>query len=477
MRNSYDLVVLGGGSGGLVAARFAAWLGASVLLVERSRLGGDCLYTGCIPSKALIRSAQVAHLMRHADDFGLEVTDPAVDITKVMASVNERIQAVGENDSQTLLESEGVDVVFGAARFVSNSEIRIGDLKVGFRRALIATGSHPTIPSIRGINDIEALTTDSVFALDRLPSRLFVAGGGPVAVELGQAFARLGSEVILAEKQSRLLPDADPDASAVVQRVLEREGVDVRTGAEIESFRRENSGLVVTLKGSDGLQEVNCTDVLLALGRSPNHDDLGLESAGVSVSPRSLDVDQYLRTNQEHIYACGDVTGPPFLTHVAGYEGAIAVRNALLPLKQVSSTRILPSVIFTDPEVAGVGLTEQEAAKSNLKHVVTKLPMKDIDRAQTERSTDGFIKTITTPNGELLGAHIVGPGASEAIQEFVAAMHSNTKLGAISPQLHPYPTLLTGNQLLSYRFSLDRWSFGRLGLKARQALVRVALKF
>ena len=346
---TYDLIVIGAGGGGLMGARFAAWLGASVLLVEKARLGGDCLFTGCVPSKALIRSAEVAHLMRRADAFGISSVAPSVDMTRVSANVQGVIDRVAEQDRREDLEQSGIDVVFGAARFESPAAVSVQGETFHGRRFLVATGSRPLVPPLEGLAEVPCWTTDTIWEATTLPEALLVVGGGPVAVELGQAFARLGSKVTLVEKLPRLLPQEDAAVSETVQEALADEGVTILTSTEVRALRREAAGFVVEAKGPAEDVALICSDVLLAAGRKPNVEDLNLEAAGVAYDRRGIGVDKTLRTSARSIYACGDATGAPFLTHLAGYEGAMAARNALLPLRQKAKTAVLPMAIFCDP--------------------------------------------------------------------------------------------------------------------------------
>jgi pyruvate/2-oxoglutarate dehydrogenase complex dihydrolipoamide dehydrogenase (E3) component len=452
MEREYDLIVIGAGSGGLSAAPLAAKLGARVALVEKYKPGGDCLYTGCVPSKALIKVARVAWEMRRASDFGLEPHRPPVDLGRVMAHVQDVIQRVYQFESPEVLAHDGVELVTGEARFLDERTIRAGERTLRAKRFIIATGSRAAVPPIPGLEGAGFLTYDDVFHLQELPKHLLVLGAGPIGMELAQAFRRLGSEVTMFQRSKRLLSMADPDCSEVLANVLREEGVQFHLGAELN--RVESVGEKVMI--STGADRIEGDRLLVAAGRTANVEGLDLERAGVAYGPRGIPVDEHLRTNQHHIYACGDVLGTHQFTHYAGMQGYVAVRNALFPGNGTGVLEQVPWTIFTDPEVARVGLTEPEARERHDGEVqVTRWPIERIDRAQAEEDRHGFIKVIHKSGGEILGAHIVAGRAGEMIHEFVLAMDRGLKLGDLSGAMHVYPTYSVGNQQAAVSWRVD----------------------
>jgi pyruvate/2-oxoglutarate dehydrogenase complex dihydrolipoamide dehydrogenase (E3) component len=452
MEREYDLIVIGAGSGGLSAAPLAAKLGARVALVEKYKPGGDCLYTGCVPSKALIKVARVAWEMRRASDFGLEPHRPPVDLGRVMAHVQDVIQRVYQFESPEVLAHDGVELVTGEARFLDERTVRAGERTLRAKRFIIATGSRAAVPPIPGLEGAGFLTYDDVFHLQELPKHLLVLGAGPIGMELAQAFRRLGSEVTMFQRSKRLLSMADPDCSEVLANVLREEGVQFHLGAELN--RVESVGEKVMI--STGADRIEGDRLLVAAGRTANVEGLDLERAGVAYGPRGIPVDEHLRTNQHHIYACGDVLGTHQFTHYAGMQGYVAVRNALFPGNGTGVLEQVPWTIFTDPEVARVGLTEPEARERHDGEVqVTRWPIERIDRAQAEEDRHGFIKVIHKSGGEILGAHIVAGRAGEMIHEFVLAMDRGLKLSDLSGAMHVYPTYSVGNQQAAVSWRVD----------------------
>ncbi|MFN8524996.1 MAG: FAD-dependent oxidoreductase [Chloroflexota bacterium] len=433
----YDLVVIGAGSGGLTAATFAAKLGIKVALAERYRPGGDCLYTGCVPSKALIKTAKVAHEMRHAANVGLADAAPLVDMARVSGHVQDVIDRVYQFESPEVLREHGVDLLTGDARFLDPHTLQIGERRVRGRRFIISTGSRAAVPPVPGLAEAGFLTYDDVFHLQTLPERLLVVGAGPIGMEMAQAFGRLGSQVTMFQRSRRLLTMADADCSEAIAQVLRSEGVQFHLGAEIGRVERDGDTVAVV----SGADRVEGDAILVAAGRKPNVENLGLEQAGVAYGPRGLPVDGYLRTNQSHIFGCGDVLGGPQFTHYAAMQGFVAVRNALLPAKTSGMIPHVPWTIFTDPELARVGYTEEEARERyGDGAMVTRWPIERIDRAQTDEDRVGFIKVVHRANGEILGAHIVAARAGEMIHEFVLAMEHKLKLGDLAMAMHVYPT-------------------------------------
>lgn len=462
----YDIVVIGGGSAGLVVAVGAANLGARVALVERDRLGGDCLYTGCVPSKTFIRSARFAREARRAGEFGFAPLDWRFK-DDTFASVTERVArvvaAVGERDAPDVFRAEGVEIVFGAARFVSPHELEItqgasGDAGGGVdgdgdkrilraRRFCVATGSSPAVPEIAGLREAGYVTNEEVFRLKSLPRSLVVLGGGPIGLELGQSFARFGSRVTVVEMGGRLLPKEDEEVSAAVEEFLRAEGVEILLGAKaVRAARGAGGEKTVTVEQGGETRELRAEEILAAAGRAPNVGGLNLEAAGVRYDARRIFTDDYLRTTSRRVFAAGDVTGHFPFTHMAAYEGALVVRNALFfrPLARRADFRVVPWAIFTDPEIARVGLTEREAReKFGASRVrVYRASFAENDRAHAEGSTGGFAKLVCAGrNDRLIGAHLVGAHAGELIHELVLAMRHDLPASSIGSLTHAYPTL------------------------------------
>lgn len=421
-----DLLVVGGGSAGLVAARTAASLGASVLLVERDRPGGDCLWRGCVPSKALLAAAGVAAAARDAGRFGISTGPVEVEFTTVMAHVRSAIATIEPVDSPDAIRAAGAGHRAGTARFTGPGTAEVDGVEVRFRRALVATGSAPApldLPVDGAAPTV--LTTDTVWDLEVLPERLVVLGGGPVGCELGQAFARLGSRVTLVEAAGRLLPGEDPDASALVDAALVADGVDVRSGTRARALGPARVEL------EDGAA-VDADVVLIALGRRPRTAGLGLETVGVELTRSgAVGVDEHLRTSNPAVFAAGDVTDHPRFTHVAGTHGALAAANAVLGLRRRVDP-VVPRVTFTAPEVASVG-----AATG---HTVRTVGHAEVDRAVTDAAPAGFSRLVLDRRGRVTGATVVGPRAGEALAELTLAVRRGLRATDLAGTTHPYPT-------------------------------------
>jgi pyruvate/2-oxoglutarate dehydrogenase complex dihydrolipoamide dehydrogenase (E3) component len=453
----FDLVIVGAGSGGLTAAGFAAQLGAKVALVEKNRIGGDCTWTGCVPSKALLKAAKVAHEVRTASRFGITANPPAVEMGNVRAYVRQAIEQVYRFESPEELQKRGIELMRGAARFVNSRNIQMGNQLVRGRAFLITTGARPRIPSIVGLQDVPFLTYEQIFDNDRLPRSMIVIGGGPVGMEIAQAYRRLGADVTVVA--DRLLPKDEPEAREVMSGVLEREGVRFAWG-KAKSARKQNDEIVVATDG----EQVCGNLLLIASGRQPAVADLDLEKAGVAYSVKGIPVDDRLRTNVKHIYAAGDVTGGYQFTHFAGWQAFQATRNALLPGSDSGITDLVPWVTFTDPEVAHVGLTEEQARlKFGESVTACRWDMTHTDRAVCEDDRDGFIKVITKKDGSLLGATVVNARAGETITEFIVAMKHRLTLSDLAGAIHAYPTYSTPVQQLAAEMATEHMLAGVSG--------------
>ncbi|MEP7208377.1 MAG: mercuric reductase [Casimicrobiaceae bacterium] len=445
-RPEFDLVVIGGGSGGLVVAAGGATLGAKVALVEKDRLGGDCLWTGCVPSKALIKSARVAHEMREAARWGLTGADPEPDIAKVMAHVADVIAAIAPHDSPERFRGLGIDVILEAGKFVGPDAFEVGGRTLTASHFVLATGSRPAVPPLPGLEQVPYLTNENVFDLRQPVPSLAVIGGGPIGCELAQSFRRLGSEVTVIDVAKQLLPKEDPDLVAVVAQRLRDEGVTVLLDAKVGAVEGSAGALRLTAEGAQGTRAVNASHVLVATGRAPNLDHLGLEAAQVKTEKGRLVMDDRLRTTNPRIYAVGDIAGPLQFTHMAEHQAGIVLRQTLFKMFWARPSSVVPWCTFTDPELARVGLSETEAREKNIDHAVHRFSLADNDRAQADGATEGFAKLITGKSGKILGVAIVGSHAGELIAEYALAMQNDLSASALSNTIHPYPTLSQTNR-------------------------------
>ncbi len=435
-----DLCVIGAGSGGLSVAAAAAMMGAPVVLVEKGDMGGDCLNSGCVPSKALIAAGHAAHVMRSASPFGPRSVEPEIDFTRVHAHVRGVIGAIAPNDSQARFEALGARVIRAAGRFVSKTALEAGPFEIRARRFVIATGSSPAIPPIPGLEHVRPLTNESIFDLTALPDKLLIVGGGPIGVELAQAFRRLGGAVTILEAAS-VLAREDPELSSVVIRRLREEGVELREGVSIARVEPRGTGVRVVLSGPDGGEAIDGSHLMLAAGRRPNVENMGLDAAGIAYGREGVAVSASLRTSNRRVYAIGDVAGGAQFTHAANYHAGLVLRATLFRLRVKMEPRLIPRVTYTDPEIAAAGLTEAEARKARGDIRVYRWPFSENDRAQAERATEGHVKVIASKRGEILGAGIVGPRAGELIAFWQLAISKNMKLGDIASVVLPYLTL------------------------------------
>jgi pyruvate/2-oxoglutarate dehydrogenase complex dihydrolipoamide dehydrogenase (E3) component len=439
----YNVVVIGGGTAGLVTAAGTAGLGGRVALVEKHRMGGDCLNTGCVPSKALIASARAAHTARHASRWGLRDSEPDFAFEAVMDRVRERRALIAPHDSAERFESLGVDVFRGQARFAGPHEVLVGDLRLRGAAVVIATGSRAALPDVEGLAEARPYTNETIFdELRSRPDGLIVLGGGPIGCELGQAFARLGVRVTIVEAGARVLEKEDDDVGEVVRRSLEADGVTVLAGARAHGVTRKGGRLRVELTTGAGERTIEAEALLVAAGRVPNVEGLGLEEAGVAYTRNGVTVDAYLQTSQPHVYAAGDITGGPAFTHVADHHARVVVRNILTPrLRAKADLRVLPWCTFTSPEVGRVGLSEAEARRDGIAYDVWRQPLAEMDRAVVESEKDGFAKVITNTGGDrILGAVVVAERGGDLVHELAVAMKAGVGLKDLSGVIHAYPT-------------------------------------
>ncbi len=440
-RGVYDLVVLGGGTAGLVSAAGAAGLGARVALVERALLGGDCLNTGCVPSKALLRSARVVGETRRAAALGVRLPAPAdVDFAAVMERMRRRRAAISPNDSAARLRDLGVDVFLDTARFTGRRTVQVGDRTLRFGRAIVATGGRPAAPAVPGLDTVPFLTSENLFWLTERPARLAIIGGGPIGCEMAQAFARFGTAVTLFEAAPHVLPREDPDAAAIVGRRLVADGVRIETGVHLTRVERGSAGPAIHFTRGEAAAVVEADALLVAAGRAPNVETLDLEAAGIRHSAKGIDVDDRLRTTNPRVFAAGDVCSAWQFTHVADAMARIAIQNALFYGRKRVSALTIPWCTYTDPEVAHVGVSWTAAAESGSAIETITVPLAEVDRAVIDDDTDGFLR-VHHEKGRLRGCTIVGPAAGELIGEAAYAVTHGGTLGRLSATIHPYPTV------------------------------------
>jgi len=450
MRYEYDFAIIGAGASGLIAGDFALKLGARVVMIEKDRIGGDCTWSGCVPSKSLIKAASVAHAVQQAARFGVGAEARTTDMPRVRAWLNSTIEHIYAPTTPEALRAKGMEVLLGPASFADAHTIQVGEQRITAGKVMINTGAQPRIPTIAGLNDLPYRTYKQIFQNDRLPQRLIVVGGGPVGCEIAQSYRRLGAEVSLIAEA--LLPTEEPEAAAVLASVFAAEGIEWVHG---RATAASHSGDVFTLTTSAG--EV-CGDMLLiATGRAPVVQGLGLERAGVRYTQEGIGVNAHLRTSARNIYAAGDVLGGPQYSHLAGWQGFQATRNALLPGNAPGTPRAMPRVAFTSPEVARVGLTEQQARRRyGDKLQAGTLALTRVDRAVSEDDTQGFLKLLALPDGRILGGTFVGERASEAITEVVVAIDRGLRLKHLAGVVHPYPTYAIGLQFLATNMTIQR---------------------
>ena len=440
MPTHFDLAIIGAGSGGLSVAAGAAQLGAKVLLIEKHKMGGDCLNYGCVPSKALIAAGEAAQTIRTAGQFGVNGHEPAIDFAKVNAHVHGVIAAIAPNDSVERFTKLGCTVIEAAAKFLSPTGIEANGQRYTARRFVIATGSKAFVPPIPGIKDVKAYTNETIFELTEAPGHLIVIGGGPIGIEMAQAHRRLGCKVTVIEAFS-IMPKDDPEAVAVVRARLISEGLTLIEGAKVEGIAQAGNGVAVGVNRAGKSETIFGTHLLVAAGRRPNVSDLGLDAAGITFSAKGIEVDARLRTSNKKVFAIGDVAGGFQFTHMAGYHAGIVVRNALFNVPAKTDYSAVPWVTYTDPELAHVGQTLAEAQKIDAGAKATTWHLNENDRAQAERATEGFIKVVTAKGGRIIGATIVGRHGGELILPWVMAVQKKMTMRDMTGIIAPYPTL------------------------------------
>ncbi len=436
-----DICVIGAGSGGLSVAAGAASFGVSVVLVEKGRMGGDCLNYGCVPSKALIAAGKHAHALRHGAKFGVADVEPEVNFKRVNQHIHEVIGEIAPNDSVERFTALGVKVIAAEARFTRKDTVIAGDFEIKARRFVIATGSSAFVPPIKGLAEVPYLTNETIFERTRLPGHLIVIGGGPIGMELAQAHRRLGAQVTVIEAMKALSKD-DPELTAIALANLRSEGIRILEDTPVMAVeKRGKTGVRVLIGGAGGETAIDGTHLLVAAGRAANVNDLGLEKARIAFDRRGIRVSDKLRTSNRRVYAIGDVAGGLQFTHVAGYHAGVVLRSILFRLPARHSTRHIPWATYTDPEIAHVGVTESDAIKAKTAISILRWPYSENDRAMAERKTQGLVKIIAGRNGRILGASIVGAGAGEMINLFALAVSKNMKVSDLASYVAPYPTM------------------------------------
>ncbi|MCB9472381.1 MAG: FAD-dependent oxidoreductase [Candidatus Delongbacteria bacterium] len=467
-RDEYHAIVLGAGAAGLVSASIVAGLGGKVLLVERALLGGDCLNVGCVPSKALIRSARAAAAVRAAPGFGIGPQEALVDGAAVLERLRERRARISPADSLAGLEGKGVEVVFGQARFTGADRVEVNGHTARFRRAFIATGGRPAIPPIPGLDSVRFFTNENLFNRESLPGHLLVAGGGPIGCELAQSLALLGCRVTLVEQAERLLIRDDPEGALAVQQALEAAGVDVRLATRLVRLEGRGECGQAWLEHTAGGEELGFDALLLATGRQPNTEELDLEHAGILTGSRGqVLVNDFLRTANRRVLALGDVIGGPQFTHAADAMARAAVRNAFFFGRARRNQLLIPWCTYTTPELAGVGpdLTTALAAGERAAELV--VHFRDLDRAVLDSEENGFLKVVHDARGRLLGARILGPHAGELLAPVIACISGGVRLGQLSGMVFPYPTVGEALRKLGDQYQRTRLSPGLAGLLGR----------
>ncbi|MEX2469920.1 MAG: FAD-dependent oxidoreductase [Pseudohongiellaceae bacterium] len=456
-----NVVVIGAGSAGLVASLIAAGAKAKVILVEKHKMGGDCLNTGCVPSKSLIRSGRIMSYIRRASEFGIDGAAGEVNFSRVMARVRDVIKAIEPHDSVERYESLGVECVSGSAHIESPYIVRVGERQIHTRSIILATGARPAVPPIPGLDSVDYLTSDTVWGLEELPPHLLVVGGGPIGCELAQAFSNLGSRVTQVDRAPRIMPREDPEVSELVTAQFRQQGIDVLTDHELKCFGRDGETRYMEAEHEGETVRIEFDRVLLALGRKPNVEGFGLEELDMPLTDSgAINVNDAMQTAFPNIFACGDVAGPYQFTHMASFQAFFAAGNSLLGglWRLRSDYRVVPWATFIDPEVAHVGLNETEAKDGGIDYEITRYEFDDQDRALADGEARGFVKVLTVPGKDrILGATIVGYHAGELIGEFVFAMTHKMGLKKIAAVTHIYPTLLEAN-----KFAANAWRNERL---------------
>lgn len=448
MPENFDVVVIGGGTGGLVTASGCVRLGRRVALIEREALGGDCLWTGCVPTKALVATAKLAHQMRNARAFGLEPVTVRVTPKAVMDSMREQRRIISRHDDPEKFRKLGIDVIAGEAKLVGNGIVEVAGRTLLAKDIVIATGARTAVPPVEGLEASGFLDHVSFLAQDEFPETILILGGGYIGIEFAQMFARFGSRVTVVEMLDEIINKEDADVITRVREILTGEGIELLTGWTVKSVRREGGKKIARIEQKSGTsREVSVDEIFVASGRRGNTENLGLEAAGVKVERSWIVVDRFLQTTAPRIWACGDVHGGLQFTHVAAYEAVKLVRNILFPGKSPVDYTDIPWALYTDPEVGHIGMTEAEAREKHGDAVrVYQVPMADVDRAVVDRTPHGLLKIVCDAKGNILGGHALCANASTVIEEIVLARRKGMKIGDLAQRISSYPSLADGVQ-------------------------------
>ena len=444
MADQFDVIVIGGGTAGLVTASGCARLGRRVALIEREALGGDCLWTGCVPTKSLVATAKLAHQMRHADVFGLEPHRTKIDPKAIMHSMRDQIRRIEPNDSPEKFRRLGIDVIEGAAKLVARDAVEVNARRLVAKDIVIATGSRTAVPPIEGLDDTGYLDHRSFLAQDTFPRSIIILGGGYIGIEFAQILLRFGCEVTVVEMLDDIVNKEDPAIISRVRNLLVDEGVDIRTGWKVTHVRREGAKKIVRIENKiGGAADVSAEEILVASGRRGNIEDLGLETVGVKTERSYIVTSKYLQTSVPRIWACGDIHGGMQFTHVAAYEAVKLVRNMLFPGRSPVSYEHVPWALYTDPEVAHIGMTEPQArtavGEANVR--TYEVEMAEVDRAVVDRTARGLLKIVCDTKGRILGAHVMSANASTLIEPIVLARKKGMRIGELAQLVSPYPSL------------------------------------
>ncbi len=466
MAYDYDVIVIGGGAAGLTASGMAANFGAKTLMLERHRLGGDCTWTGCVPSKAILKAAKVGQHIREANEYGLIQQPVEVDFTKVMARVRHIREEVYEDaDRPEIYTDMGIDVMEANASFIDDHTLELrtpeGTRRLSSRFIVIAAGASAFVPPIEGLKDTPHLTNESLFEIDEFPKRFAIVGGGPIGTEMSQAFNRLGSEVYVIERSDQIMGKDDKELAGMLQAKLEKEGVKYVLNAGVQKLSKTSGGISIEYKTGDTVKSVEVDQVLLATGRRPNIDGLNLDAAGVAYSKRGITVNEKCRTNKRHIYAIGDIAGRYQFTHMSEHMAKVAVTNMLLKLPMKIDMKHVPWVTFTDPELGHVGATQADLQEKGIAYQEYRFPYSKVDRAVTESETTGLIKVYAKKfNGKILGVDVLGTSAGEIISEYGLAMRNGITLRQMADTIHAYPTYGLGARRAADQWYIQKQSVG-----------------
>lgn len=455
----YDVIVIGGGAAGLTSSGIAANFGAKTMMIERHRLGGDCTWTGCVPSKAILKAAKVGQHIREAHEYGLIEQSVEIDFARIMGRVRHiRDEVYHDADRPEIYEKMGIDVVTADASFIDDHtlELTASDgtaRRVSSRFIVIGAGASAFVPPIAGLDDVPYLTNESLFEIEDFPQRFAVVGGGPIGTEMSQAFRRLGSEVTVFERGDQIMSKDDAELAAMLQKKLESEGIQYALKSSVEKLIKTDDGIAIEYDANGTKQVAHVDQVLLATGRKPNLDGLNLDAAGIAYTKRGITVNDKCRTNKSHIYAIGDVTGRYQFTHMSEHMAKVAVTNMLLKLPMKIDTVNVPWVTYTDPELGHVGLTQEDLKKKGIAYEEYRFPYSKVDRAVTESETTGLIKVYAKKfNGKIYGVDILGTSAGELISEYGLAMRNGITLRQMADTIHAYPTYALGA-----RRAADQW--------------------